>query len=236
MRDGVQVRRSLSRRTMEIGLSRSLARLGTDYIDLYLIHVQPKEPFYNTPEEVSEVLKDFIRQGKIRAVGLCNVSFGTVEKYLEFIPVAVVQNKYSILDRRVEKEILPGCEEKKITFQAYSPLEKGMLSGKRTYKEQVTEKSREDVLWFRPEMREHVYRMLGGWQDLCDKYSCELSNLAAAWVAFQGEHVHVLCGARRPEQAAVNAKAGGLSLSPGELERMKKDADALLQKAGETKK
>jgi methylglyoxal reductase len=133
-----------------------------------------------------------------------------------------------MLDRGIEKEILPYCHAKKISTLAYTPLEQGLLTGKIGMDQTFPEGSfRNNIPWFLPVNRKRVLNMLGGWSDLLGKYACSLSQLVIAWTAAQEGITFVLCGARKEEHVRENVGAGKLMLEAADLGRMRKDVEAL---------
>ncbi|MGI6031275.1 MAG: aldo/keto reductase [Eubacteriales bacterium] len=225
-RDGRTVYRNLSPRAMRIELENSLRRLKTDYIDIYITHWQCIEPFMVPIEETMNQLLEFKKEGKIRAIGVSNVEPWHVKEYLKYGQVDLIQEKYSMLSRRVEKELLPICEKEKITMQAYSPLEQGLLTGRFRMDYQVGDlEYRKKIEWYQPEKRAKVVAMLDGWQDLCDKYDCKLSNLVIAWTMAQSEQMNVLCGARKIHHVEENLKSAALQLDAADVARMRADAE-----------
>ena len=129
-RDGRTVNRNLSKKAVMKGAEESLRNLGTDYIDIYITHWQSVPPFYTPISETMEALLRLKEEGKIRAIGVSNVTTEQVSGYLACGEIALVQQRYSMLDRAAEDTLLRQCREKGLTFQAYSPLEHGLLTGK----------------------------------------------------------------------------------------------------------
>lgn len=105
----------------------SLKRLGTDVIDLYYVHrTDPKVPI----EDTIGALADLIREGKIRAIGLSEISADQLRRAHAVHPIAVLQSEYSLWTREAEIDVLPACLKLGITFVAYSPLGRGFLTGR----------------------------------------------------------------------------------------------------------
>ena len=210
-RDGKDVYKNLSKGAIIDSVEQSLRRLNTDYIDILYTHWQAVEPFLVPVEETMEALMTLKKQGKIRAIGGSNMSSWHIEEYIKYGELDIIQEKYSLIDKRVEKEILPCSTQHGVTFQAYSPLEQGLLTGK-IRKDFVPEQgsSREGKKWYRPENLPKIVDGVDSWKNLCDKYNCTYGNLAIAWVAAQNPLVNVLCGARKVEQITDNAKAGDI--------------------------
>jgi methylglyoxal reductase len=222
---------SLRPDTIEIEVENSLRRLGTDYLDLYQIHWPAKDP-ENTPiEETMACLLKLKDQGKIRAIGVSNVSLDQLKQYGACGAIASDQFRYSMLYRVPEADILPYCKENNVATLTYMSLEQGLLTGKvgmdRVFKETEFRSNTDWNAWFKLENRPKVLEMLEGWRDLTDKYACSLAQLAIGWTAEQPGVTHVLCGMRTPEQAEDNAAAGSLYLEEADVARMRSDALAL---------
>lgn len=103
----------------------SLQRLGIDTIDIYMTHWQSVEPCFTPIAETVATLNALKKEGKIRAIGAANVDAGHIREYLKHGELDIVQAKYSILDRALEAELLPLCQQNGIVVQVYSPLEQG---------------------------------------------------------------------------------------------------------------
>jgi methylglyoxal reductase len=222
---------SLRPDTITIEIEDSLQRLGTDYIDLYQIHWPAKEPD-NTPiEDTMAVLLKLKDEGKIRAIGVSNVSLEELKNYRACGAIASDQFRYSMLYRVPEADILPYCKENNIATLTYMSLEQGLLTGKvgmdRVFKETEFRSNADWNAWFKLVNRPKVLKMLEGWRNLTDKYACSLAQLTIAWTAAQPGVTHVLCGMRTPAQAVDNAAAGSLYLEAADVARMRQDALAL---------
>lgn len=224
-RDGYDVYRNLSKRAVKQCVEDSLKCMGTDYIDILFTHWQSVEPFFTPIEETMEALCELKKEGKILAIGASNVTPEHIEQYIQYGQLDIIQEKYSILDRRIETELLPLTKKHNITLQAYSPLEQGLLTGK-IRKDFVPEEGsvRSGKKWYQPEMLSKAVDMVDSWQVLCDKYNCTPTNLAVAWIAAQGENVNVLCGARKIEQLDDNIKGGEIILTSEDVEMMRRSA------------
>lgn len=229
--DGRRMFRSLRPDTITIEIERSLKRLKTDRIDLYQTH-WPAVPPDNTPiADTMACLLKLKEDGKIRAIGVSNVSLAELKENLRCGPVVSDQFWYSMLQRGAEKDILPFCAENDLAALVYMPLQHGLLTGKigmdRVFK--PTEFRSNDFwnAWFLPPNRRKVLDMLEGWRGLTEAYSCSLAQLVLAWTAAQRGVTHVLVGARRADQARENAAAGALTLKQSDLDRIRRDVEAL---------
>lgn len=221
-RDGYKVYRNLTKQAIKDSVEQSLKRLGTDYIDILFTHWQSVEPFIVPIEETMEALMALKKEGKIRAIGGSNMSPFHIENYSNYGELDIIQEKYSLIDRRVEKEILKSAEAHKVTFQAYSPLEQGLLTGK-IRKDYVPEagSSRDGKKWYKEENLSKIVDGVDSWAPLCEKYGCSKGNLAIAWVASRSQSMNVLCGARKLEQIKENVKAAEVVLEPEDIEWMR---------------
>ncbi len=196
----------------------SLRRLQVDCIDLMQTHWQDG----STPiADSMACLLDLQRQGKIRAIGVSNVTPEQLDSYVAAGPVASVQELYSMLDRDQEAKLLPVCRHLGCAFLAYSPLAQGLLTGKigpeRVFPDgdQRRRKPR-----FSVENRQRVAAMLAQFQPVADRHRLTLSQLAIAWTVHQPGVTHALVGARTPEQALENAAAGNVRLTAEDLAQM----------------
>lgn len=229
--DGRKMNRSLRPDTLQIEIENSLRRLATDCIDLYQTHWPAMPPDQTPVEESMACLLKLKDQGKIRALGVCNVTRDELQGYLHCGAIASNQFRYSMLCRDAENEILPFCAEHQLATLTYMSLEQGLLTGKvgmdRVFRPDEFRSNDAWNPWFTPANRSRVLQMLANWPDLLTKYQCSLSQLVIAWTAAQPGVTHVLCGTRTLDQLADNAKAADLTLEPADVLRMRADALAL---------
>lgn len=228
---GKTMRRSLRPDTMQIELERSLKNLGVDCIDLYQVHWPSVPPDYTPVSVTMETLLKFKQQGKIRSIGVCNVTAAELKEYCGSGEVATDQFRYSMVWRDAEKDILPYCAAQNIGTLTYMSLEQGLLTGKVTMATQFnpTDFRNNDYWnpWFFPNNRRKVLDLLAGWQDLREKYQCSIAQLVIAWTAAQPGVTHVLCGMRNLKQLEDNARAGEIELAPADVARMRRELEAL---------
>lgn len=222
--EGRNVYRDLSAKGIRKNLEDSLRRLQTDYIDIYYTHWQTPDFALYPLEETVGVLTELKKEGKIRAIGASNVTEDIIKGYCSLGQLDVIQEKYSILDSHIRSELAQVCEENKVSIQAYSPLEQGLLTGKvkadvKLAKGDVRNRNR----FFSPENLPKVMRLLEHWKPLCLKYNCTMSNLVIACTAKTIDGLHVLCGARKPEQIRDNSGALLLTLEQYDIDRMLED-------------
>lgn len=209
-RDGVVVRRNLSSQSLKKQVEESLVRLKTDYIDLLLTHWQSEPPFFTPIEETVATLEALQKEGKIRSYGACNVEMDQLKEYQKYGNPVLIQERYSMLTRS-KADLASYCAEQAITFQAYSPLERGLLTGK--VKGEVTGSAKTSISWFQEGKKERVQAMLLSLEGMAEKYHATLGNLVIAWTKQAYPTMNVLCGARKPEQIEENAKALSLVLT-----------------------
>jgi methylglyoxal reductase len=233
--DGRTIRRSVRPDTVRIEVEESLRRLATDRIDLYQIHWPAAPPETTPAAETMACLLDLRRQGKIRAVGVSNVTVDQMKAHRAGGEVTSDQLRYSMLWRAPETDILPYCRENGLATLTYMSLEQGLLTGKvgtdRVFKPGEFRNNETWNPWFKTANRKRVLDLLAGWRDLTEKYRCPLARLVIAWTLAQPGVTHVLCGARRVEQAVENAAGADLELAAEDLDRMRRDIESLGQPA-----
>jgi aryl-alcohol dehydrogenase-like predicted oxidoreductase len=196
-------------------LEASLRRLRTDRIDLYLTHWQDA----TVPiEDTMALLLDFKKQGKIRAIGACNAKVEDLERYRSRGTLDADQERFSMLDRDLEKAQLPWCRRNNVAVLAYSPLHHGLLTGKipveREFKEGDLRRGHPS---FTPENLRRTGAFLDRIKPIADRRGLTVGQLVIAWTVAQPCVTHALVGARTPEQAIENANAGSIELTPDEL-------------------
>lgn len=228
---GKKMYRSLRRDTVQLEIENSLRRLEVDHIDLYQTHWPSTPPEHTPIAETMETLLKLKQQGKIRAIGVCNVALEELEEHLRCGGIASDQFRYSMLHREAEREILPYCERHQIATLTYMSLEQGLLTGKigmdRVFAPTEFRANAHWNDWFVPVNRQRVLDLLASWKPLTDKYACTLAQLVIAWTAAQPGVTHVLAGGRNLAQVTENAKAGELTMDPEDLARIRRDVVAL---------
>jgi len=204
----------------------SLRRLGVETIDLMQTHWQDS----TTPIEATmDCLLDLKRQGKIRAIGVCNATVEQLKQYQSRGPVTVDQEKYGMLDRGLENDLIPHCHKTGVAVLAYSPLAMGLLTGKVTASRAFGAGDvRANDPRFSIDNRVKVAAMLDEFRPVADRRGLTLAQLVIAWTVAQRGVTHALVGARDTKQAAENAAAGAVTLDAGELRTL---SDALSRHA-----
>ncbi|MEH7888545.1 aldo/keto reductase [Elizabethkingia meningoseptica] len=191
----------------------SLRRLGTDYIDLMQIHW----PDTTTPiSETMEALELLIQQGKIRTAGVSNYSTAQVKEARETVNVVSNQVPYSMLNRGIEKELVPYALENDLSIIAYSPMERGLLTGKYFADVKLQEGDHRGD-YFKNFDLAKVQAFLQKIEPLAKEKNTSLSQLVLRWTSLQPAITVVLAGARNAEQAVQNAKAAHIDLNQEEL-------------------
>lgn len=209
---GVDLYRNLKKESIKKELKSSLSRLKTDYIDLYIAHwPDPKTPI----EETMTTFLELKEKGYIRAIGVSNVSIDLIKEYSKYGTINADQEMYSIIDRGVETDLLPWCKNNNITMMAYSPLSKGLLTGKMNPERKFTS---DDIRVFSGEKRfqpaniANTNKLLKKYiAPVAEKHGATIGNIAVAYL-IQDKNVVALCGSRNEVQAAENVKAGDIIL------------------------
>ncbi|MGB0372468.1 MAG: aldo/keto reductase [Opitutales bacterium] len=218
--------RNLSPEGIQLEVENSLQRLKTDVIDLYQTHWQEQV----TPlEDVMATLLSLVDSGKIRSIGVSNVTPEILENYQKLGPIASIQEKFSMVDRvHVKDGLFPAAESSKTAILAYSPLDMGLLTGKigpeRTFGDGDM---RKDNPRFSVESRTKVADLLATFEAFTQELECTMAQLVIAWTAQVSGISHVLCGARNANQATENAQAGSLTLSDDMLNAMSETVESM---------
>ena len=217
---GVDGKRVLSNdpATLKATCEASLERLQTDVIDLYYLHRWDKV----TPLEDSiGALADLVAEGKIRTIGLSEVSADTLRKAHAVHPIAAVQTEYSLWTRNAEIAVLDTCRELGCAFVAFSPIARGYLSGRLHDVSVLHEKDlRRNMPRFFPENYEQNLRLLDDFSTIADGHGCTMAQLALAWLLDTADHVIPIPGTTDTAHLAENFGAHGVTLQPGAAERL----------------
>jgi methylglyoxal reductase len=209
------VHRYLGRESIAYELEQSLRRMGTDYIDLYITHWQdPTTPI----EETMDALLALRDQGKIRSIGASNLSPDDLRAYAATGALDAIQEEYSMVKRDIESTLLPIATASGISTLSYSSLALGLLSGtmgpERTFS---GDDQRKDNPRFSLANRQKVARLMTAIAPVAEAHDATKAQVVIAWTLQQPGITYSLCGARSPQQARENAKAGRLHLSADEL-------------------
>lgn len=213
--DGRPVHRHLGRESICHEVEQSLSRLGTDYIDLYITHWQdPTTPI----EETMRALEDLRAAGKIRAIGASNVNLEELEIYVKIGGLDAIQERFSMLDREIEAQLLPVTTANGVATLSYSSLALGLLSGSIGPERVFSgDDQRRDNPRFSVANREKVTRFAEAIRPIAQEHEASIAQIVIAWTLAQPGITFALCGARNPAQALDNARAGTIRLSAEDL-------------------
>jgi aryl-alcohol dehydrogenase-like predicted oxidoreductase len=196
----------------------SLRRLDTDVIDLYYLHRWDKR----VPIEDSVgALADLMRAGKVRALGLSEVSAATLRRAHGVHPIAAVQSEYSLWSRVVEIAVLDACREIGAAFVAFSPLARGYLSGALR---DLTALPPKDIRRQMPRFAAENYgsnlRLLDAYTAIAEEVGCTPAQLALAWLLHRGDHVIPIPGSTQVAHLVENLGSAGVALSSDQVTRL----------------
>jgi aryl-alcohol dehydrogenase-like predicted oxidoreductase len=220
--------RGASRRYIMAAAEASLRRLDTDYLDVYQLH----QPDPDTPqEETLGALDDLVRAGKVRYLGNSNFSGWQVadadwiSRTRSLAPYVSAQNQYNLLDRRIERDLLPACQKFGLGMLPYFPLASGFLTGKYRRGAEAPKGTRLAVMqpMAKQVMTEQNFATLERLEEFARGRGHALVELAMSWLACQPVVSSVISGATRPEQVTENVKACGWKLTHEEM----KEVDAI---------
>lgn len=204
--------------TLKATCEGSLQRLKTDAIDLYYLHRWDKRvPI----EESVGALADLVREGKIRAIGLSEVSAATLRRAHATHPIAALQTEYSPWTRNPELGVLDACRELGVTFVAFSPVGRGFLAGG------VRDPSRLEpgdfrlgMPRFQGEAFEANLRLFGKFEALAREAGCTPAQLCLAWLLQKDETIVPIPGTTNPDHMREDAAAAGVTLSADVVQRL----------------
>ncbi len=206
----------------------SLKRLNVEIIDLYYLHRRDPE----TPiEETVGAMAQLKKEGKIRAIGLSEVSVDTLRRANAVHPITALQSEYSLWSRDPEDEILPTCEELNIAFVAYSPLGRGFLTGQiKKIEDFAPDDFRRNSPRFQGENFNKNLQLVEKIESIATEKGCTPSQLALAWVMSREDFIFPIPGTKRVKYLEENVKAVDVSLSPEDIKEIEaifpKDAAA----------
>ncbi|MCD4825935.1 MAG: aldo/keto reductase [Phycisphaerae bacterium] len=204
---------------------RSLKRLKTDYIDVYQIHW----PDETTPiEETFGVIEKLIRQGKIRAAGVSNYTPELMAEADAIVPLASSQPPFSMIFRDSEQDVIPWCIEHNVGVVVYSPMQRGLLTGKFKPGHVFAEGDhRNQHRFFQPENMRRINAFLDEIRPIAEAHSATLGQLVIQWTVRQPGVTAALVGARNATQASENAAALDFQLTDEEIQQIDNHLAAL---------
>ncbi|MBV9999436.1 MAG: aldo/keto reductase [Verrucomicrobia bacterium] len=198
---------------------RSLQRLGINVIDLYYMH--RRDPQVPVAESVG-AMKELVEAGKVRFLGLSEVSVQTLREAHAIHPIAAVQTEYSLFTRDVETEILPACRELGVGFVPYSPLGRGILtSGLRDLNQLSPHDWRRNSPRFQPENFSRNVEIIKQLDAVAQEKGCTTTQLALAWVLAAGDDVVPIPGTKKVKYLEENVGALKVHLTPEECRRLR---------------
>ncbi len=193
----------------------SLRRLGVDHIDLFYQHrVDPNVPI----EDAVGAMAELVQAGKVRHLGLSEASPQTLHRASAVHPITALQSEYSLFERGVEREILPTCRELGIGFVPYSPLGRGLLTGRAPRAEGLAaDDFRRNYPRFQGENYDRNQKLVDAIRSLADRKNATPGQLALAWLLHQGDDIVPIPGTKRRTYLRENAGAADLALTPEDL-------------------
>lgn len=201
-------------------IENSLRRLQTDVIDLYYLHRYDKLRPVPIEESVGE-MSHLVDEGKVRAIGLSEVSAETIRKGHAVHPIAAVQSEYSLWSRNIETGVLDACQELGIAFVAFSPLARGYLTSVDLDPSSFAEK---DIRRGMPRFQEPHFskncELLPEYRSIAEDASCTPAQLALAWVLQRGDNVHVIPGTTSVEHLEEDWRALDIELTDSIVDRV----------------
>jgi aryl-alcohol dehydrogenase-like predicted oxidoreductase len=207
------------RKNLVLSLETSLRRLRTEYIDIYWVHIWDR----HTPiDETMRALDDVVRSGKVLYIGISDtpawvVARGnTLAEWRGWTAFAGLQVPYSLLQRDIERDLLPMAEAFGMSVAAWSPLGGGVLSGKFTRSGDTEAGTRIDP----SSITEHDHSVARAVQEVADEIGASPSRVAIAWTMARSASIHPIVGARRLDQLADNLGAVDVALPPDASERL----------------
>jgi aryl-alcohol dehydrogenase-like predicted oxidoreductase len=201
----------------------SLKRLNIEVIDLYYAHrINSKVPI----EETVNAMSKLVQEGKVRYLGLSEVSPYTLRKACRVHPIAALQSEYSVLTRDIERQILPVCRGLEVTFIPFSPIARGLLANIINKDELPSDDMRLNLPRFDDEHWQNNQNLAEEFAEFAAQKNCTPAQLSIAWVLAQGDDIIPIPGTKHRKYLVENAKAVDIELTMEDLEII----DQLLKK------
>jgi len=192
----------------------SLQRLKTDVIDLYYLHrVDPAIPV----EETVGAMAELVKQGKVRYLGLSEVSANTLRRAYAVHPISALQSEYSILSRDVEGSILDTCRELGVTFVPFSPLARGLITNRLNLATLDDNDFRKQLPRYQEDHQDNNQKLAAGFEKIASGIGCSAAQLALAWLLEKGENIIPIPGTKQVKYLEDNAGAVDVQLKPDDL-------------------
>lgn len=209
----------LSKEAIHREIDGTLKRLGTDYLDLYIIHRFD----YETPiEETMEALNDLVKAGKVRALG-ASAMYGyqfhnmqLVAKEHGWTPFSTMENHYNLLYREDERELIPICKQMNVSLMPYSPLAAGHLTRPSWNSDSLRSRTDRVAMGKYDRMEEQDLKVVQRVHELAQKHQCKMSQIALAWHWAKGVTAPII-GATKPQYMDDAAEALNIHLTPEEV-------------------
>ncbi|MBX3096877.1 MAG: aldo/keto reductase [Fimbriimonadaceae bacterium] len=196
-------------------IDRTLKRLGVDHVDLYYLHrVDARTPI----EETVGAMAEMVKAGKVKALGLSEVSTATLKRANAVHPIAAVQNECSLWTRDFVDTVIPACQEMGIAFVPYSPLGRGFLTGQiKSVDDLIVSDGRRNHPRFAEENFAANMRIVETVRAVARRHDATPAQVAIAWTLSLGDHVAPIPGTKRVKYLEENAVAASLSLTDADV-------------------
>lgn len=197
----------------------SLERLGVEHIDLYFLHrPDPEVPV----EETVGAMARLVEAGKVRHLGLCEVSASSLRKACSVHPIAAVQSEYSLFHRIQERSVLPACRELGVGFMPYSPIGRAILTGAIRGKDDVPKEKdmRANMPRFQGENLDANLAMIAELEQVAAALSAKPGQVALAWLLAQGDDIVPIPGTKRVQYLEENVAAAAIRLEASTVQKL----------------
>lgn len=199
----------------------SLKRLGVDVIDLYYMHRRDK----SVPVEDSVgAMAELVKEGKVKALGLSEVSVDTLKKANAVHPIAALQSEYSIFTRDMEAEVIPTCRELGVAFVAYSPLGRGLLTG--AYRSEKDFGANDYRIQVNPRFAggalEKNIGLVDQLGEIAEEKDATIAQIALAWLLSKGDDIIPIPGTKKASRLEENVGAASIKLTPQDIAAIEK--------------
>ena len=199
-----------------------LARLGTEYIDVFQCHwPDPITPIAQSMGAVSKLL----RQGKVLVAGVSNFSLEQIKAAHEVVPVACIQSPYSMVNREIEKEILPWCVKHKVSIMAYSPFQSGLLAGKTVNLSK--DDPRRELPCFKGDNPHKIHAFLREVDKIVRPYNFTIPQVVLNWTVNRPSVASAICGLTTTDHIFESVRAVEMSLPTADVRRINKLLDKM---------